>query len=117
MITQERNDPLAEGRARVCARQREYVLAHQRNGQVEALGMALDMGQVALGPPLYVVGDKLQGHTGLDALNPVASRYSLANNRFGVDHLLGKCFGIGRTDRRIERLNHILRWFDRYLKH
>jgi dipeptidyl aminopeptidase/acylaminoacyl peptidase len=22
----------------------------------------------------------------------------------------------GRTDRRIERLNHILRWFDRYLK-
>ncbi len=23
---------------------------------------------------------------------------------------------IGRTDRRIIRLNHILRWFDRYLK-
>lgn len=22
----------------------------------------------------------------------------------------------GRTDRRVERLNHILRWFDRYLK-
>ncbi len=22
----------------------------------------------------------------------------------------------GRTDRRIERLKHILRWFDRYLK-
>ena len=47
----------------------------------------------------------------------------VALKKLGVDAELfffpDKTHGLsrgGRTDRRIERLKHILRWFDRYLK-
>ena len=64
-------------------------------------------------------------HSEQDLRCPIAQGEQLyvALKRLGVETEMvrfpGESHGLsrgGRTDRRIARLNHIVRWFDRYLK-